>query len=103
MQKEVQHLKSNVEEFALSEDSFRGNDDKVWFYTGLSCWQLLFILLKFIEANLMHRSNLTPFQQMLLTLMRLRLNLSAQDLAYQFRVHKSTVSRTFLLYSLSIL
>ena len=32
----------------------------------------------------------TPFQQFLLTLMQLRLNLSGQDLAY-----RSTVSRTF--------
>jgi len=96
LQKEVQQLKSNVEEFALREDSFKGNDDKVRFYTGLSCWQLLFILLEFIETDLKHRSNLTPFQQLLLTLMRLRLNLSGQDLAYRFRVHKSTISRTFL-------
>ena len=48
---QVQQLKSNVEEFAMSEDSFKGNDDKVRFYTGLSCWQLLFILLEVIETE----------------------------------------------------
>ena len=39
----------------------------------------------------MQRSALTPFQQLLITLMRLRLNLSGQDLAYRFRVHNSTI------------
>ena len=47
------------------------SDSKVRDYTGLSCWQLLFILLEFIETDVMHCSNLTPFQQLLLTLMRL--------------------------------
>ena len=71
LQKEVQQLKSNAEEFAMSEDSFKGNDDQVRSYTGLSCWQLLFILLEFIKMDLMYSSNLTTFQQLLLTLMRL--------------------------------
>ena len=38
---------------------------------------------------------LTKFQQLLLTLKRLRLNLLVQDLAYRFSIHASTVSRTF--------
>ena len=94
--KEVQQLSSERNEFVMHEDSFKGNDEKVKFYTGLSCWQLLFVLFEYVEHDLMQRAILTPFQQLLLTLMRLRLNLSGQDLAYRFRVHKSTVSRTFL-------
>ena len=39
---------------------------------------------------------LSPFQQLLMTLMRLRLNLPGQDVAYRFGVHQCTVSRTFL-------
>ena len=96
LQKEVQQLSSERNEFVMHEDSFKGNDEKVKFYTGLSCWQLLFVLFEYVEHDLMQRAILTPFQQLLLTLMRLRLNLSGQDLAYRFRVHKSTVSRTFL-------
>ena len=41
------------------------------------------------------QSSLSPFQQLLVTLMRLRLNLPGRDLAYRFSVHESTVSRIF--------
>ena len=47
LQKEAKQLKSNVEEFARSKDSFKGNYDTV--YTGLSCWHLLFILLSLLK------------------------------------------------------
>lgn len=49
---------SNVEEFTMSDDLFKSNDDEVRLYTD--CWQLLFVLLKFIL--LMHCSHLTPFR-----------------------------------------
>jgi len=39
---------------------------------------------------------LTKFQQFMILLIRLRQNLSLEDLAYRFDVSKSTVSRTFL-------
>ena len=39
---------------------------------------------------------LTPFQEMVLTLVKIRLNPSMQDLAHCFGVHCSTVSRIFL-------
>ena len=72
----------------------------------MSCWQLLFILLEFVETDLIHRSNLTPLQQLLLTLMMLGLNQSGEDLAYRLRVHKCSISHIFLsviqvLYTLS--
>ena len=70
--------------------AFEDNNDKVRFYTGLSSWKLFFTLFKFVESNLMLKSALTPFQQLM------RLNLSGQDLAYQFKVHNSTISCIFL-------
>ena len=48
-----------------------------------------------VSPGLPNRECLTKFQQLLLTLMRLRLNLLVQDLAYRFCIHASTVSRTF--------
>jgi len=42
-----------------------------------------------------HQNYLTTFQEFLLTMMRLRLNLPFQDLAYRFNISKSTASRTF--------
>ena len=44
------------------------------------------------------RSILNKFQQFIMVLMRLRLNLPIQDLAYRFCVSTSTVSRLFLMF-----
>ena len=41
------------------------------------------------------KGKLSHFQQLLLVLMKLRLNLEEQDLAYRFSVSQSTVSRVF--------
>lgn len=54
------------------------------------------MLFKFIQSNLKHRSSLTTFQQLLVTLMRLQLNMSGQDLTYYFRLHSSTIGRIFM-------
>ena len=79
----------------LDEAGFKENNGKVLYYTGLPTWELLVVFV-FIKDHLGNRKVLSPFQQLLMTLMRLRLNLSGQDLAYRFGVHKSTVSRTFM-------
>ncbi len=50
---------------------------------------------EFVKANLSSNSTCSPFHQLLMTLMRLRLNLSSQDLAFRFGVHMSTVFRLF--------
>ena len=39
------------------------------------------------------RTALSKFEEFVMVLMKLRLNLYDQDLAYRFRVHQSTVSR----------
>jgi hypothetical protein len=89
-------LTEKLRKQSLDEDAFMNDDSKVLFYTGLTTSKLLFDLHAFVKPYLKHLCILTPFQQLLLTLMKLRLNLSAQDLAYCFNVHKSTVARTFL-------
>ena len=48
-----------------------------------------------ISPPLPERKSTSKFQQLLITFMRLRLNLSVQDLAYRFGVHASSVSRVF--------
>ena len=89
VQLEIKELRKGS---TLDEDGFCDEDDKVHYYTGLGSWQLLHVLFTFIQPTLKQRSSLTPFQQLLVMLMRLRLNLSGQDLAYCFQVHSSTIS-----------
>ena len=77
----------------LDEDGFKDNHEKVCYYTGLPKWGLLYVMFTFLKPHLSmaSRKALTPFQQVLMTMMQLRLNLSGQDLAYQFSVHSSTI------------
>ena len=53
------------------------------------------ILFDFIAPNVKehHHASLSHFQQFLLVLMKLRLNLMDLDLAYRFGISKSTVSK----------
>lgn len=63
-----------------------------------------------LEATLIHVSpfvkrrtqNLTLFQEMIMVLMKLRLNVPHQDLAYRFGVSQSTVSRTHWLFVMDV-
>jgi hypothetical protein len=95
LQPKVDELSSKVKETTLDEDMFRENDKLVLYYTGLSSWKLLLVLFTYIHCHLKQRSSLSPFQQLILTLMKMRLNLPRQDLAYRFGIHNSTVTRTF--------
>ena len=46
-----------------------------------------------VPTNLFSGCSCSPLQQLLIVLMKLRLNLGDQDLAYRFGIHQSTVSR----------
>ena len=70
----------------LTLESFQADEIKVKFYTGLPSFLTMRILFDFIAPNVKehHRSSLSNFQQFLLVLMKLRLNLMDLDLAYRF-------------------
>ena len=55
-------------------------------------------LFTFIESNITHtsRNRLSKFQQLMLAVVKLRLNLTIQDLSYRFRISIATASQTFL-------
>ena len=65
---------------ALEEEAFKGNDKKVCFYTGIPSWDLLSKLFMYLKLHLSSEKALTPFQQLIMTLMRLQLNLTIQYL-----------------------
>uniref|UniRef100_A0AAV2JKK3 Transposase Helix-turn-helix domain-containing protein n=1 Tax=Knipowitschia caucasica TaxID=637954 RepID=A0AAV2JKK3_KNICA len=90
-------LKEELKDLVLSPDSLRGNDAKVKYYTGVS-YDILMTLYTCVEARIPQSalSTLTPFEMLIMVLMKLRLDLGQQDLAYRFSVSTSCVSKVFL-------
>ena len=74
------------------------DDSKVLNYTGLPSYVLLKAVLDFVTIGMPSTysdGRCSKFQQFLIVLMRLHLNLGVQDLGYHFGIHASTVSRFF--------
>ena len=94
--KQSSDLKAELDAKTFSETTFRGDDEKTKYYTGLCNFSVLMVLFEFLKPHLSGVSKLSKFQQLLLVLMRLRLNAPVQDLQYRFGISKATVSRTFL-------
>ena len=66
-------------------------------YTGLPNFEIVKTIFDFVSRDCKFgRTKLTPFQEYLLTLIKLRQNLLSQDLAYRFGINASTVSRILL-------
>lgn len=96
LKRENQSLRESVEKMSLSESSLRNDAEKVKFYTGLPNYFVLETVMWLLAPHMdgMKTVKLSKFQQLLLTLMRLRLDLRNQDLAYRFGVKVGTVTRT---------
>lgn len=78
-------------------DKMLCNDAVVKFLTGLPNSSTFQLVVEFISKGLHfhHKAALSPCQEMLLVLMKLRLNLEHQDLAYRFHVSVATITRLF--------
>ena len=64
---------------------------------------MLNIVFRQIEHFVACKSQLlTPFQEFVLTLMKLKLNMPLEDLAYRFNVSVSTISRVFLAWMVAM-
>ncbi|KAJ8409913.1 hypothetical protein AAFF_G00209540 [Aldrovandia affinis] len=96
LKEENQALKESVEKMSLTEVSLRNDPAKVRFYTGLPNYFVFETVMWLLSPHMKGDKTvkLSKFQQLLLTLMRLRLDLKNQDLAYRFGVQVSTVTRT---------
>uniref|UniRef100_A0A9J8B0E7 THAP-type domain-containing protein n=1 Tax=Cyprinus carpio carpio TaxID=630221 RepID=A0A9J8B0E7_CYPCA len=88
-------LSSDVAHVSTSYDqsAFVDKDEKVLFFTGLPTYQILLVLFTFLSPHLPVRKSLDKFKQLMLTLMRLRLNVSTTFLSYAFNVSIATASR----------
>ena len=86
------------------------NDSLIHFYTGFHTYELLLNFFEFLgpSVSALHywggkaasrrkrSTKLDPFNQLFLTLVKLRLNLKERDLAYRFGVSTSLVSKYFI-------
>ena len=76
---------------------FKDDDENVRLFTGLPSYVVLMVLFNYIEPFLpqAHNSALSKFQQLILVLMRLKLNLPGLYLAHKFKISSATVSKIF--------
>ncbi|XP_029958398.1 uncharacterized protein LOC115396593 isoform X1 [Salarias fasciatus] len=97
LREENQKLRQQLNRVKFSDGFFSENDtDKVRHYTGLPNYQTYMEVLSFFMSVTSYKKTLlTPFQMLLLTLMRLRLDVSVYVLSDLFLVSTSTVYRVF--------
>lgn len=93
---ENRRLKKELSQKTMDEEFFKDDDTKVRFYTGLPSFAVLMGILDQVFPTLQQNSRkLSPFQMLLLTLMRLKLNLPDQLFAHLFSVGRKTASSIF--------
>ncbi|KAG7511425.1 THAP domain-containing 11 [Solea senegalensis] len=90
-------LKEKISSTGLNETGLQNYDKKINILTGLPTYSLLMTVFN-VVAPFLQQSNhfrLTIFQQFMLTLIKLKMNLSFDFLAYYFGVDSSAVSEVF--------
>lgn len=80
-------------EHAFDYNTFANDDSKVLYYTGVPNFKLLTVIFDFVRAHVKVGKLLSQFQELLIVLTKLRLNLGLQDLAYRNNVSIATISR----------
>lgn len=89
-------LKSQYDTISMTEEHLK-DDKKVRFYTGLPSYTVLLAVFNLIAPHVSDHQHhtITKFQQFVMVLMKLRLNLSEVDLSYRFGIGQATISRLF--------
>lgn len=85
------------EELEISENSLRSCERKVTFYTGMANFTVLLAVFQLLESTVSHGINnsLSKFQEFILFMMKIKVNLHNTDLAFRFNISEATVSRIF--------
>ena len=98
-------LSVNVSNFRVED--INANDTLICFYTGFASYEILLCFFDFLgpcerlqywgsrkaKTTRRRRTKLSPLNQLFLTLVKLRLNLSVKDLAYRFGISTGLVSQ----------
>ena len=80
----------------FGKEYFWNSDNKVLFYIGLPSYEILNFVFELVSPSASRRSKtLSPFKEFVMVLIKLRLNVPFQDLAYQLNISVPTVSWTF--------
>lgn len=90
-------LQEKLNKLTLCCDSLHNDNSKTKYYTGLDTHKAFLVFLKYIEPYIMMHPNtvLAAKDQILLTLVKLRLNLDFKDLAYRFGISPNSASTYF--------
>ena len=82
--------------YQAPDQEYFDSDAKVRFYAGLPSYEVLMVVFEHVSSHVSRKTqNLSRFQEFVMVLIKLRLNVPLQDLAYRFVVSVTTVSRIF--------
>lgn len=94
---EIYELRKRLADVLWTEESFKNDDKKMSYYSGLPSFKLFKLILDELEPALskIRIKEIDNFQKLLLTLMKLRFNISFKDLAYRFQISGTSASSCF--------
>ena len=82
--------------YQAPDQEFFESDAKVRSYAGLPSYEVLMVVFEHVASHVSRQTqNLSRFREFVMVLIKLRLNVPLQDLAYRFVVSVATVSRIF--------
>lgn len=91
---DVYALRAQIDQLEWTEAAFRNSQAKVVYYTGMANFDILYGIFEVVECFVPHGANnkLSKFQEFILFLMKLKLNLHNTDLAFRFGVSEASVT-----------
>ncbi|KAJ8973108.1 hypothetical protein NQ317_006334 [Molorchus minor] len=94
---EIYKLREKLSMFQMDIDYFKNSDSNTLYYTGLPTFMHLNAIYDLVKCYMAETSQapLKKFQQLILTLIKLRLNLPFRDLANRFNCHYTSAGRIF--------